>query len=71
MATKIEPFALKESDKQSETWRRLRAHLEKRISVLHNTLENTEEGPAAAKVRGQLHEVRVLLALDKDSPPAS
>jgi hypothetical protein len=62
-------FALRASDKQSDCWTLLKKHLQERIGVLHLSLENAEEGPAAMKVRGQLAEVKRLLSLDSNQPP--
>jgi hypothetical protein len=60
-------FALKDSDIHGETWVRLKKHLKGRIELLRAQNEGDLDDVATAKLRGRIAELRVLLALDKDT----
>lgn len=60
-----EKFELKESDKNSETWRRLKKHINERINVLHLELEQDQPESKTAEKRGRIAAFKSLLSLDK------
>lgn len=60
------PFKLLPSDLDSATWARLRKHLEDWQLRLRQQLEADREERETAKLRGQLAEVKRLLALGKE-----
>lgn len=62
-----EQFLLKDSDKSSETWGRLRRHLESRIEYLRLKLEAESSEAQTSNLRGRIAEIRNLLALGKDN----
>ena len=56
------------NDRQSPTWRKLRDHFEQRLQELREKNDNDLGELATAKLRGQLAEIRYLLALGDQDP---
>jgi hypothetical protein len=51
-----------------EVWKKLKAHMEARQLTLRKRLEGDLNEVETAKVRGQLIEIKLFLALDKPPP---
>jgi len=64
-----EPFTLRNSDRLSETWVRLRKHLTARLNELRTKNDADLTPTETASLRGRIAEIKSLLALDKVSPP--
>lgn len=62
-------FALTESDRDSQTWTRLKKHLQARLEALHRENANDLSETQTAKLRGRIAMVQELLSLDKNLPP--
>lgn len=62
----MKQFALTHEDKHSALWKKLLAHWESRIAVLHISIEGDRTELETVKVRGQLREIRLNLALNKE-----
>lgn len=61
-------FRLTDSDKATPLWIALRAHLEQRLEQ-HRSRNDTDLNPEqTAKLRGQIMELRALLALESPRP---
>lgn len=60
------PFKLAASDRESQTWARLKRHIEERIETLRVENEADLDPSATAKTRGRIAELKSLLRLAKD-----
>lgn len=67
MNEKREPV-LTAADRGSETWRKLKAHLETRLATLRASNDNSLDERKTAKLRGRIAEVKYLLSLGEDKP---
>jgi hypothetical protein len=63
------PFALRESDKVSDTWRVLRRHLEDRLQHWRVQNEGDLDAVRTAHNRGRIAVLKELIALDQNPPP--
>jgi hypothetical protein len=61
-------FALGFEDKQSPTWRRLKAHLEERLRLARESNDTEQPEERTARTRGEIKVLKELLALDKPAP---
>lgn len=57
------------SDLKSETWAKLVSHMERRLQTLREQNDGQLDGDKTARLRGQIAEVKGLLALGH--PPAA
>jgi len=67
-----EQFKLRESDKASDAWPRLRRHFEERLAYWRAQNDGEHDAVKTARIRGRIDVYKDLLALDpkeKDSPP--
>lgn len=60
---------LEQNDIQSSTWGKLERHYTARLEELRTKLENDMPHDHTVKLRGQIREVRSLLALARKEPP--
>lgn len=58
---------LTESDRNSDTWKRIREHYEGQLQKARNQNDNDQDPVQTARLRGRIAEIKLLLALDK--PP--
>ena len=54
-----------ELERQSPLWKKLKAHLEKRIETLRARNDSDRDAFDTAKIRGRIAEVKVILMLDQ------
>lgn len=57
-----------DSDRISSTWIKLNAHLTERLAILRSQLEADIDEQRSTRLRGQIFEVKALLALNEDRP---
>ena len=70
MTSTPEPdFELTAADKQSATWRRLRAHLEQELINKRGQNDGALDPIQTAKLRGHIESLKGLIALSDDKPP--
>lgn len=60
---------LTEGEKLSSTWVKLKAYMEKRIETLRIRNDGNFNDVETAKLRGQIHVLKELVALDSPAPP--
>lgn len=63
------PFALTQGDRQSQTWLKLKEHLEQKLKNLRGQNDGDLDPIPTAHIRGQIKFVKGLLAADEDAPP--
>lgn len=61
-------IALADGERLSSTWITVEAHAQARIETLHLMNEGDQDEVTTAKIRGQIKELRVLLAFGKVPP---
>lgn len=61
-------LALSFEDKQSPTWRKIKAHLEERLQLSREKNDNEQPEDKTALLRGEIRALKELLALDKPAP---
>jgi hypothetical protein len=61
-----EQFELTAEDLMSGTWRRLQKHLNERLAMLRMRNDSEMSDHETAKVRGQIAEIKALLALGRE-----
>lgn len=61
-------FRLTDADKNTPLWLALRAHLERRRDSLRAKNDTNLSPEETAKVRGQIAEIKALLALENPRP---
>lgn len=63
-----QPFRLTPADRQSQTWARLRTHLNERLQSMRAQNDGDLDPVATAKMRGRIAEIKAMLALEQDLP---
>lgn len=63
------PFALTQGDRQSQTWLKLKAHMEEKLKILRGQNDGELDPIQTAHIRGQIKFAKGLLALASDEPP--
>lgn len=59
---------LKQSDINSQTWKRIKDHVEQRIEMLRRKNDSNLDEIETAKIRGQIAELKFIAELDKPAP---
>lgn len=59
---------LNELDRQSATWLKIREHYDLRLASLRRLNDNSKSIEATEKLRGQIHECKLVLAMGDPSP---
>lgn len=68
MSEQIERAELTEGDLVSPTWGKIKRHLDSRLKVLREQLEQDVDERKSAKIRGQIAEVKLFIGLADDRP---
>lgn len=63
------PFMLAQSDRQSQTWLKLKGHLEEKLKNLRGQNDGDLDPIQTAHIRGQIKFAKGLWALGEDAPP--
>lgn len=66
-----EAGVLTEIDIESGTWKKIKAHLEKRLQETREKNDGDKNEEATAKLRGRIAELKYLAALDSPAPQAA
>lgn len=62
------PFKLGQAERNSSTWLQLSAHLTERLEQLRRENDSDIDEIQTARKRGQIAELKAMLALAKDQP---
>jgi hypothetical protein len=62
------PFKLGQAERTSSTWMQLSQHLTDRLATLRSENDGDLSPEQTAKKRGQIAEIKAMLALAKDNP---